>query len=165
MYSTATADWATGHSLWGTYPSAQVQSVYSTAVPLVDCASSFRKQFDVMIVINTYVHLSNCESIYATVYVCMCAFLGYLLVPLFLSHFLSVSVCVCVCVFLCVCLLLNFYLIPNHFSKWLLFSLDFDIILNKFELQSCYNVHFRTNALWETYVWFGFKAYQPLLVI
>ena len=30
-YSTAPADWATGHSLWESYPAEKKQSVYSTA--------------------------------------------------------------------------------------------------------------------------------------
>ena len=31
VYSTAQADWATGHSLWESNPSAEMQSVYPTA--------------------------------------------------------------------------------------------------------------------------------------
>ena len=37
------------------------------------------------------------------------------------------------------------------------YVLDWDTVVSEFELQSCYDVHFRTNALW--------KGMKPFIVL
>ena len=44
-----------------------------------------------------------------------------------------------------------FYFISRLSSGVVANVLDSDIVINEFKLQSCYYVHFRTNAPWEKY--------------